>query len=77
MLEKESKQTQDAFNSMMNKMKYNDYCIPFGKYQGCFLADVYTEDPDYFSWLDKIAHSYDATEYPNLRGAIDYLKGEE
>lgn len=76
MLEKESKKLQDAFKEMTNKMKYSDYCMPFGKYKGCFLADIYSEDPEYFEWLSTIADKNKATDYPNLSGAIAYLKGE-
>ena len=77
MLEEESRKIHDNFDTIMDKIKYSDYCVPFGKYQGCFLADVFSEDPEYFAWLDKIAHDNDVTDYPNLRGAINYLKGEK
>lgn len=36
---------------MMDKLKYNDFVMPFGKYKGCFLMDIYCEDTGYFKWL--------------------------
>lgn len=39
------------FKKIENRIKYNDFVMPFGKYAGCFLMDIKSEDPNYFEWL--------------------------
>lgn len=43
-------ETVKKFEEMTNKVKYSDYLMPWGKYRGEFLADIYVEDPEYFHW---------------------------
>ena len=30
---------------------YKDYEMPFGKYEGMTLDEIYAEDPDYLEWI--------------------------
>lgn len=38
----------------MKSVKTNDYVMPFGKYKGCYLSDIYSEDNRYFRWLEEV-----------------------
>lgn len=44
-------ETITRFEELTNKVKYQDYMMPWGKYQGYFIADVMLEDRVYFDWL--------------------------
>lgn len=59
------------WEKMMEKLMYNDFIVPFGKYQGCFLGDVYAEDRKYFEWLS----SLEDTDQ-ELKNAIAYWQKE-
>ena len=39
------------FETGTNKVSTDNYLIPFGKYTGMFVSDLYNEDPKYFIWL--------------------------
>lgn len=69
MLEKESQNLQSKFEEFTNKVEMGNYIMPFGKYKGEFVADVYREDRKYFDWL------YDRAEGP-LKDAMIFIKGE-
>lgn len=38
------------FDEITNRVKYQDYIMPYGKHQGRFLCEILTRDPDYFYW---------------------------
>lgn len=44
-------ETISKFEELTNKVKYQDYMMPWGKYQGHFIADILLEDRSYFDWL--------------------------
>lgn len=44
-------ETISKFEELTNKVKYQDYMMPWGKYQGHFIADILLEDRAYFDWL--------------------------
>lgn len=55
------------FDKITNKVKYNDFLVPFGKYQGEFVADVLYNDRPYFDWLYTVADG-------ELKKAMDFHK---
>ena len=38
------------FDEITNRVKYQDYIMPYGKHQGRFLCEILVRDPDYFYW---------------------------
>lgn len=70
MLEKESRDLQNKFDEFTNKVTLGNYLMPFGKYKGEFVADIYQEDRDYFDWL------YDKAD-GQLKEAMTFIKGEK
>lgn len=46
----ESAEMLRKFDEITNKVKYQDYMMPYGKHKGRFLADILVRDPDYFYW---------------------------
>ena len=50
-LEVMADETIAKFEELTNKVKYQDYMMPWGKYQGHFVADVMLKDRVYFDWL--------------------------
>lgn len=50
----------------VNRMCIEKYLMPFGKYQGTFVADVAMENPDYLTWLREKQID------EQLKEAIDY-----
>lgn len=67
-----TKNEKSNWDKMMEKLMYNDYIVPFGKYQGCFLGDVCKEDNSYFKWLASLE---DTDE--ELKRAIQYWQEQE
>lgn len=39
------------FEQGTNKVDTEHYIIPFGKYTGLFVSELYSKDPKYFIWL--------------------------
>lgn len=39
------------FETGTNRVTYDNYLMPFGKYIGHFMSDILSEDPEYFMWL--------------------------
>lgn len=48
---KEEQMVQSKFQALTNRVKYQDYIMPFGKYKGEFIADIKMEDRNYFDWM--------------------------
>lgn len=51
MIKDEEEDLQKKFDEITNKVRFNDYIFPFGKYKGEFVADVVLEDPNYIDWV--------------------------
>lgn len=60
------------FDEMTNRVQFSDYIMPYGKYQGEFIADINIEDQDYLFWLMERLSDDD-----ELKRAIRYhIEGE-
>lgn len=46
----ESTELLKKFDELTNRVKYQDYMMPFGKYVGRFIADIKIKDKRYFDW---------------------------
>lgn len=44
------------FQAATNRVRYEDYLMPYGKYRGEFIADIYKKDPQYVFWLMDHSH---------------------
>lgn len=53
---------------MLTRKSNEAFVMPFGKYIGCFLSDIYEEDRKYFEWLETLDNS------PELTEAIQQIK---
>lgn len=59
------------FDSVTNRItEYDNYIMPFGKYRGLFLVDIFKGDNDYFMWLFKKAGG-------DLKLAMEHVIGKE
>jgi uncharacterized protein (DUF3820 family) len=48
-----------------------NYIMPFGKYGGKTVGDIYSEDPQYLSW---VWDTFDDSKWPKLMDAIRILE---
>ena len=49
----ESAELLRKFDEITNRVKYQDYMMPYGKHQGRFLSDILIRDPNYFYWASQ------------------------
>lgn len=64
------------FDEITNRVKYNDYIMPFGKYKGQFVADIKECDESYFDWLYEQMQSNEDNYFSELFEALKFHKGE-
>lgn len=62
----DSQDVLSKFNRITNRVMFSDYMMPFGKYEGEFLAKIVKDDPDYLRWL------FPRVNNNELRDAIHY-----
>lgn len=51
------KETTDLRRS--EPIRDRDYCIPFGRFKGCSIADIIHAKPDYLKWLHEKSETFE------------------
>lgn len=62
----DSQDVLSKFDRITNRVLFADYMMPFGKYEGEFMAKIAVDNPEYLMWL------YTRATTSELRDAIQY-----
>lgn len=65
---------QDIFEDIEVEFD-EDYTMPFGKYAGRRLIDIYNEKPDYIMWMEENIHKPEVQQ--KIKALKRYLKNKE
>lgn len=58
----EEQDVQEKFTRLINKVKYQDYAMPFGRCKGWLIADIKKKEKAYFNWMLENLHEGDLLE---------------